>query len=98
MSGGSFNYPQFKADDSTDIFKGLYDYHSVEEFLRGQGKHDAADEVLKFILAVETAQRRLMVMGKRIAPLLEAADRAGSYDTSIGAVDMAFAELDVTQA
>lgn len=98
MSGGSFNYACFKAEDTSRIFEGMEDYRAIEAYLRQRGRHDAADEVMKFVLVCETAQRRLLVQGKRIAEILRAAEWTASGDTGIEAVDAAFAMLDVTQA
>lgn len=97
MSGGSFNYAYIKADDPTELLDGLDDYRAIEAWLRENKRHDAADEVLKFVLACETAQRRLAVMGKRISGILWAAEWTASGDTSIGAVDNEFAKIDSTQ-
>lgn len=94
MSGGSFNYAYEKVDDPHEVLQGIADYRAIEAWLRDEQKHDAADEVLKFILACETAQRRLMVMGKRIQWLMRSAEWTASSDTTIEAVDAAFAALD----
>ncbi len=79
MSGGSFEYV---CDDVTDerILNASPKLKAVEEYLRMYGKHDIADEVLRFRLDVETHQRILMAMGARIAPLLKAAEWWASGD------------------
>lgn len=92
MSGGSFNYACFKVEDS-DIFSGMGDYRDIENYLRDIGKHDAADEVLVFIKEVETHQRRLAVIGKRIAPVLKATEWERSSDWGEEAIDSAYAGL-----
>lgn len=92
MSGGSFNYACFKVEDS-GIFGALSDVRDIEAYLRAQGKHDAADEVLLFIKEVETHQRRLAVIGGRIAPVLKAAEWAASGDSGLDGVDDAYQAL-----
>lgn len=92
MSGGSFNYAYLHVDDS-DVLAHISDYREAEQWLRAYQKHDAADEVLAFILDCETAQRRLCVRGKRVADLLWAAEWTASGDTNMGAVDLAMNKL-----
>ncbi len=89
MSGGSFNYACFKVEDS-EIFSALSDVRDIENYLRAFQKHDAADEVLFFIKEVETHQRRLAVIGKRISELLRAAEWVASGDSNLTAVDSAY--------
>lgn len=92
MSGGSFNYACFKVEDS-EIFQAMDDIRGIESYLRAHGKHDAADEVLRFINEVETHQRRLAVIGARISPLLEAAEWTASGDTGMDYVDAEYFKL-----
>lgn len=92
MSGGSFNYACFKVEDS-EVFQAMNDIRDIENHLRATGKHEAADEVLIFIKEVETHQRRLAVIGKRIAPLLQAIEWEVSGDYGDGAIDYAYREL-----
>jgi hypothetical protein len=89
MSGGSFDYVCFKVEDS-DILSSLDDVRKVEDYLRKIEKHDAADEVLMFIKEVETHQRRLRVIGSRIAPVLKAAEWVCSGDSGNDAIDNAY--------
>lgn len=93
MSGGSFNYACFKANDSSEVFQGIEDYKDIEHWLRSQNRHLAADEVLKFILEVETAQHRLQVLGDRINGILKAAEWTASCDTGIDYVDREYDKL-----
>lgn len=92
MSGGSFDYVCFKVVDS-QVLSALDDVRRIEEYLRTYGKHDAADEVLKYIKEVETHQRRLEVIGERIAPLLKAVEWAASGDRGLDSVDREYFEL-----
>jgi len=92
MSGGSFNYACFKVDES-EIFQAMNDVRDIEDYLRRYGKQDAADEVLRFINEVETHQRRLAVIGARIAPLLKAVEWAASGDRDIDDVDATYFDL-----
>lgn len=92
MSGGSFDYACFHADDS-EVFQYLDQFKAMERWLRTNERHDAADEVYAFILEVETAQRRLKKHGKRISNLLHAVEWTDSGDTNIDAVDQAYREL-----
>lgn len=73
MSGGSFDYVGFKIQER-DFFNALYDLKRIERWLREQTKHDAADEILKLILEIETAERRLKVIGDRIYEILHSAE------------------------
>ena len=79
MSGGSFNYVAFKVRDDNP-FEALNDLKNMEQWLREKGKHDAADEILKLILAIETAERRINVMANRIYNILHGAEWWGSSD------------------
>jgi hypothetical protein len=92
MSGGSFNYACFKVEDS-EIFKALEDVRGIEVYLRTYGQHDAADEVLRFINEVETHQRRLAVIGERIAPLLKAVEWCASGDSGMDGVEREYFAL-----
>lgn len=92
MSGGSFDYVHFKVIDS-QVLSALPDIRAAEEALRTYGKHDAADEVLRYIREVETHQRRLEVIGERIAPLLKAIEWTVSGDTGISYVDKEYFKL-----
>lgn len=93
MSGGSFNYVCFKME-SEEIFSALPDLRNMEEYLRARRKHGAADEILKFILAIETARRRLDVQGKRIHDILYAAEWWASGDWGEEGLDNAMEKLD----
>lgn len=92
MSGGSFDYVCYKVEDER-ILTALSDVRNVETYLRSISKHDAADEVLLFIKEVETHQRRLAVIGKRISFLLRAAEWTCSGDTSDTYIDNEYKEL-----
>lgn len=92
MSGGSFDYVCFKVVDS-QVLSALEDVRAIENYLRTYGKHDAADEVLRYIKEVETHQRRLEVIGERIAPLLKAVEWAASGDSGIDDVDAEYFKL-----
>ena len=92
MSGGAFNYVCYKVEDE-QILTALSDVCDVENYLRGIGKHDAADEVLAFIKEVETHQRRLAVIGKRISPLLRAAEWTCSGDSGETYIDNEYKAL-----
>jgi hypothetical protein len=93
MSGGSHNYAYIKATSESEILAGFDDYRTIEASLRRHGQHDAADEVLKFCLEIETAQRRLLVMGRRIAPILFATEWVDSGDWSPDAIKDAWEKL-----
>lgn len=92
MSGGSFNYACFKVEDS-EIFRALADVRDIESYLRAHGRHDAADEVLRFLNEAETHQRRLAVIGQRIAPLLQAAEWTCSGDSGLEYIDQEYFKL-----
>lgn len=92
MSGGSFNYVCFKVEDN-HVFDAIPDLRDLEGFLRRIDQHDAADEVLLYLAELETHQRRLMVLGKRIAPLLKATEWVSSGDRSLSAINESYRDL-----
>lgn len=79
MSGGHFDYACFHAEDS-EVFQYLSQFKAMEQWCRAYQKHDAADEVLSFILTLETAMRRVHTHGKHVSKLLEAIEWAASGD------------------
>jgi hypothetical protein len=91
MSGGSFNYAYFKLDgNGSDVAQSLPDLKDIEQYLRNAGKHEAANEVLRGILRIETAIHRLQVVGSHLAPLAKAAEWWVSGDTDEGDFDKVF--------
>ena len=79
MSGGSFNYVCYSID-SADIFEKICDLKNMEDFLREHQKHDAADEVMKFRLDIETHLRIVKAQGSRLQNILHAAEWWSSND------------------
>lgn len=92
MSAGSFNYACFKIQ-SSEVFEGIDDFKAIERWLREHDRHLAADEVLKFILEVETARHRLDVIGERIGGILQAVEWTESGDSGIDYVDAEYDKL-----
>jgi hypothetical protein len=80
MSGGSFGYVCFDVEDESKVFTCLDRLKDVESFLRSNGKHDAANEILNYRLTLETHQRIIMKLGHRYADLLMAAEWWASGD------------------
>lgn len=80
MSGGFFNYAYLTVTDNVDMFSKLGEVRDIENWLRTCDMQDEADEVLLYIKEMETHQRRLMVIGQRIAGLLEAVEWQASGD------------------
>lgn len=75
MSGGSFNYVCFKLNgSSSDVAQSLPDLRDMEQYLRSMGKHEAADEILRGMVRLETAMRRLAVVGEHLYELAHAAE------------------------
>lgn len=93
MSGGSFNYVCHDVTDASQIFSKLYEVQRVEEWLRDNQKHDAADEVLLYLREMQTHERRVEAIGRRIENLLHAVEWTASGDTNIESVDIAWAKL-----
>lgn len=93
MSGGSFNYVYMDAESASSIFGKLDEIRGIEEYLRREGKHDAANEVLLYLKEMETHQRRIETIGKRIAGILEATEWVASGDSNLGRIDSAYWEL-----
>lgn len=92
MSGGSFNYACFKVEDN-QVFDAISDIRAIENYLRRIDQHDAADEVLLYLAELETHQRRLAVLGRRIAPLLQAAEWVCSSDWSLNTINDEYRKL-----
>ena len=92
MSGGSFDYVCFKVEDN-HVFDAIPNLRDLENYLRRIDQHDAADEVLLYLAELETHQRRLMVLGHRIAPLLKATEWVCSSDWSLNAINDAYRDL-----
>lgn len=91
MSGGHFNYVCFEAEENP--FKALPDLRNMETCLRSHNKQLAADEVLKYILMIETAQHRLEVAHKHFNNLLFAVEWWASGDWGEEDVDRAYDEM-----
>jgi len=92
MSGGSFEYVCYKVQDTEHL---LTEYcqenvRKAEEYCRACGRHDVADELLKYRLDVETHRRILLAMGDRISDLLYAVEWAASGDFSDDGIDKAW--------
>lgn len=75
MSGGSFNYVCYKLNDEADqVIQALPELREMETWLRSRNKHEAADEILRGIMRIETAQRHLEVIGNHLHKLTRAAE------------------------
>jgi hypothetical protein len=93
MSGGSFNYVYSKLlGDGADVAQSLPDLRDMEQRLRDLGKHEAANEILRGIIRIETAINRLTVVGSHLAPLAKAAEWWQSHDTGEDDFDAVFRE------
>jgi len=93
MSGGSFEYVYQYITDASDAFGRLHLICDIEQWLRSHNRHDAADEVAVYLLEMETHQRRVETIGKRISPLLKSVEWAASMDTTIEDVDQTYWKL-----
>lgn len=91
MSGGSFNYLAFK--EPYEMFTQLDELRSMEEWLRDQNKHDAADELFRYRLELETARRRLGIMHQRLYDVMYAAEWWRSGDYGEDGLDKAWAKF-----
>lgn len=91
MSGGSFNYVCFNAEENP--FNALPDLQDMEIWLRSENKQLAAGEILKYILMIETAKHRLDTVYKFYKDLLYSIEWACSADYSIDAVDLQMDKL-----
>jgi hypothetical protein len=78
MSGGSFNH--LYLINYEEQLGRIEDVKAMERWLREKGKHDAADELFRYQLELETALRRLTVMYDRLMPLMAAAEKWCSGD------------------
>ena len=91
MSGGSFEYACFAVEEWSSFSK-LDQVREIENYLRSNGEHEAADEVYQFILFIETVQRRLDVQTKRIKDILFAAEWWASGDWGADNFKSSFAD------
>ncbi len=80
MSGGSFEYVCFKLEDETEIFNALPQLEEMVTYLHTYGKHEAADEIHRAKLQLETLQHRALVVGKYIQDLAYACEWWASGD------------------
>ena len=80
MSGGSFEYVCFKLEDENEIFKSLPQLERMVSYLHDRGKHEAADEIHKIKLQLETLQHRALVVGGYIKDLAYACEWWASGD------------------
>lgn len=94
MSGGSFDYAYSKADDPNRVFEGMTSYKEMEEYARSIGKHDAADEILKYIEWLESTRRRIVVKGSRLGSLMRAIEWECSGDSGLDGIDYAMQKLE----
>jgi hypothetical protein len=91
MSGGSFDYVCFKLTDGR-VVQALPMLREMEIYLRAMRKHEAADELLLGIMRIETASRRLDVVGKHLYALAYAAEWWNSGDWDEDQFDKEFQE------
>lgn len=87
MSGGSFDYLYLDLEDPEKILGTPHCLREMEEYLRGRGKHEIADEILRFRLDVEAHARRLMTMGGRLKDVVKAVEWWASGDWGEDQVD-----------
>lgn len=75
MSGGSFDYLYRKLDDA-DYFKldTMRQLIAMENWLREQGKHEPANELLKLRLECDTQLQRLTTMSHRLEDVMRVAE------------------------
>ena len=78
MSGGSFGYA-YQLFESFE-FDNLIQIKSVEAFLREEGKIDAADEVHRMIVTMESMAQSINHLGTQMSPVLHAAEWWASND------------------
>jgi hypothetical protein len=95
LSGGSFEYVCFDVEEAGRALSGnaREQLNRMEQYLREIQKHDAADELLLYIRELETHSRRIEVIGKRIAPLVQATEWTASGDNGPEAIDRAYRAL-----
>ena len=79
MSGGSFDYFCFK-DEAGEMIQCVGRVEDLANFLRENGKHDAADEVEKFVLDIKMFKRMMELRHKRLEPIFHAAEWWSSGD------------------
>ncbi len=94
MSGGSFDYLYSKLDDEQICKASTVDYLEImEAFLRKQGKHEPANELLKLKLEIETQINRLKIMGTRLVDVVHDAEWWASYDIGEEEFDKTWAKF-----
>lgn len=92
MSGGSFDYACFKLNDDYAVLSALPSLREMERWLRSEGKHEAADELLRSILRLETIQHHLSVLGDHLYRLAYGAEWWCSGDWNEEKFDKLFEE------
>ncbi len=93
MSGGSFNYLCYKDPSEMLSSSSMDDLRRMEEYLRENGKGDAADELYKYRLTLDTMYRRLTILHTRLEPLLYSAEWWASGDYGEESFDRRWAEF-----
>lgn len=88
MSGGSFDYLCFKLEDDVG-YEQLQGLHKMEEYLRGRGKHELADEFLRIILLAESHARRLQVTFQHLSSIVHDVEWWASFDIGEDDLDKA---------
>ena len=92
MRGGSFIYLYMDAE-SVSVFNKLIEVYNIESYLRQIGKQEAANEVLIYIRELETHQRRIETIGKRISGVLQATEWCASSDWGPEEIDKEYWKL-----
>lgn len=93
MSGGSFDYVCFKLDSNgTEVISTLPTLADMERRLRAYGKHEAADELLRNMLKIESMKHRLNVIGKHLYNLAHDLEWWQSGDIDSAEFDARFKE------
>jgi hypothetical protein len=70
------------------------DLEELEAVARSFGKHDAADELLRYALKIETFKRRLDVYYEHYRRLVQVAEKVARYDYGPDAFDVSMGEME----
>jgi hypothetical protein len=89
MDESPFHDAWVDVGDIASLWSTLPDLHLMAEYLYGIGNAAAAEEVLRFALAAETAKARLERKGRKLAPLLKVVEDYARGEAQKNDIDVA---------
>lgn len=93
MSGGSYNYACFAADDLQEALGHIDDFNAIAERLERTGHREAANAVRSYISRLDDFEKETNRIGAEIMPILKAVEWVDSGDWTEESVDQYATEL-----